>query len=243
MQRSLLLTLLLSQPALALAADAASTKIRAALAKAVPNAPIEEITPTPVKNIYAARIGAQTVYVSADGKFLFTGDLIDLETRTNLSERAREKQNSAALARLGADKTVVIGPAKPRHVVTVFTDVDCPYCAKLHLEVPALNKEGVQVRYVFFPRAGLDSESYRRSVAVWCAPDRGKAMGVAKAGGELAMKQCDNPVAEHYRLAQQLQVQGTPAIFLANGSVIPGYVPAEKLTAILDGKDKDGAGR
>lgn len=241
MQRLLLLTLLLSQPALA--ADAASTKIRAALAKAVPNAPIEAIEPTPVKNIYAARLAGQTVYVSADGKFLFTGDLIDLETRMNLSERAREKQNAAALARLGVDKTIVIGPAKPRHVITVFTDVDCPYCAKLHLEVPALNKGGVQVRYVFFPRAGLDSDSYRRSVAVWCAPDRAKAIGVAKAGGELPMKQCDNPVAEHYKLAQQLQIRGTPAIFLANGSVIPGYVPAEKLIAILDGKDKGGAGR
>lgn len=241
MQRLLLLTLLLSQPAPA--ADAANTKIRAALAKAVPNVPVEEIKPSPVRNIYAARIGGQTVYVSADGKFLFTGDLIDLETRTNLSERAREQENSAALARLGADKTIVIGPAKPRHIVTVFTDVDCPYCAKLHLEVPALNKAGVQVRYVFFPRAGLDSDSYRRAVAVWCAPDRAQAIGVAKAGGELAMKQCDNPVAEHYRLAQQLQVQGTPAIFLENGSVIPGYVPAEKLIAILDGEDKDGAGR
>ena len=241
MQRLLLLTLFLS-PA-ALAADPATTKIRAALAKAVPNAPIEDIKSTPVKNIYAARIGGQTVYVSADGKFLFTGDLIDLETRTNLSEQAREKQNSAALAALGAGKTIAIGPAKPRHVVTVFTDVDCPYCAKLHLEVPALNKAGVEVRYVFFPRAGLDSDSYRRSVAVWCASDRAKAIGVAKAGGELAMKQCDNPVAEHYRLAQQLNVQGTPAIFLANGGVIPGYVPAEKLIAILDGKDKGGAGR
>lgn len=241
MPRLLLLTLFLSQPALA--ADAAHTKIRAALAKAVPNAPIEEISASPVKDIYAARVGGQTVYVSGDGKFLFTGDLIDLESRTNLSERAREKQNSAALARLGADKTLVIGPAKPRHVVTIFTDVDCPYCAKLHLEVPALNKAGVEVRYVFFPRAGLDSDSYRRSVAVWCASDRAKAIGVAKAGGELAMKECANPVAEHYRLAQQLQVQGTPAIFLANGSVIPGYVPADKLIAMLDGKDKGGAGR
>lgn len=241
MHRILLLAVLTTQSTFA--ADAAATKIRANLAKAVPNAPIEDIKPSPAKGIYEARVGGQTVYVSADGKFLFTGDLIDLDTRTNLSERGRDKQNSAAIAQLGTDKMIVIGPDKPRHVVTIFTDVDCPYCAKLHLEVPALNKEGVQVRYVFFPRAGLDSESFRRSVAVWCAADRAQAIGVAKAGGELEMKQCANPVAEHYQLAQRLQVQGTPAIFLANGSVIPGYMPAAKLVAILDGKDKDSARR
>lgn len=241
MRRLLLLAVLLPQPALA--ADATTTKIRASLAKAVPNAPIEDIKPSPAKGIYEARVGGQTIYVSADGRFLFTGDLIDLDTRTNLSERGREKQNSAALAQLGADKMIVIGPEKPRHVVTVFTDVDCPYCAQLHLEVPALNKEGVQVRYVFFPRAGLESESFRRSVAVWCAADRAKAIGVAKAGGELEMKQCSNPIAEHFQLSQRLQVQGTPAIFLPNGSVIPGYIPAAKLVAILDSKDKAGARR
>lgn len=242
MHRLLLLLAVLSTPS-AGAADAATAKIRASLAKAVPNAPIEEITQTPVKGVYEARLGGQTVYVSADGKFLFTGDLVNLETRTNLSERSREKQSTAALAQLGAGKMLVIGPDKPRHVVTIFTDVDCPYCAKLHLEVPALNKEGVQVRYLFFPRAGLESDSYRRSVAVWCAADRAKAIGIAKAGGDLEMKQCENPIAEHFQLAQRLNVQGTPAIFLANGSVVPGYMPAAKLVAILDGKDKDSARR
>ena len=128
---------------------------------------------------------------------------------------------------------IVIGPDKPKRTLTVFTDVDCGYCAKFHLDVPALNKQGVKVRYLFYPRTGINSESYRRAVAVWCADDRVKAIGIAKAGGKLNMKTCPNPVASHYQLGQRLDINGTPSIFLDDGKVLPGYVPAPRLLGIL----------
>lgn len=219
-------------------ADANLEKLRADIAKALPSITINDVRPSPVPGIFEVSANNQLVYVTADGKYLFTGDLIDVSARVNLSEKQREKGILAAVNKLGDSKMIVIGPKTPKHVVTVFTDVDCPYCSKLHLEVPALVKGGVQVRYIFFPRAGLGSQSFNRSVAVWCAKDRAEAIGVAKAGGKLDMKTCDNPVTEHHQLAQTLGIQGTPAIVLDSGTMVPGYLPAPKLLAMLEAQGK-----
>lgn len=218
------------------AGDDAAT-IRAALAKAFPTAKVEDIKPSPIAGIYEATANQQQVFVTTDGKYLFTGDLIDVGTRTNLSDQKRDRVVASAIGKLGEDKMLVIGPKNPTHTVTVFTDVDCPYCSRFHKEVPALNQAGIKVRYIFFPRAGLGSPSYKRAVAVWCAKNPAEAIGVAKSGGNLEMKTCDNPIAEHYRLAQTLNIQGTPALILDNGTVVPGYMPADKLIAMFEHKD------
>jgi thiol:disulfide interchange protein DsbC len=126
-----------------------------------------------------------------------------------------------------------MGPEKAKRTITVFTDVDCPYCSKFHLDVPELNKQGVKVRYLFYPRAGTNSETFRRTVAVWCAKDRVKAIGIAKAGGNVDMKTCTNPVEKHFQLGQRLGVDGTPTIFVDDGKKLPGYVPAPRLLGML----------
>lgn len=221
-------------PLVAVAADTPSTdQVRAALAKQLPDAKVEEIRPSPVSGVYEVVVDNRLYYVSADGRYLLTGDVVDMQSRKNMSTEKREQLLLKSIDAIGEQNMVVIGPKKARRTVTVFTDVDCPYCAKLHLEVPALNKGGVRVRYLFFPRAGIGSESYQRSVAVWCAKDRAEAMGIAKAGGKLPMKSCANPVAEHYELGQTIGVQGTPTLILDDGKIIPGYVPAAKLLDAL----------
>lgn len=220
----------------ALASD--TDKLKGELTKAFPKLQITEIKASPVGGVYEVSAGSQIFYATADGKYLFTGDLIDIAGRVNLSDQKRERAIVGAVDKLGEDKMIVIGPKNPKHVVTVFTDIDCPYCQRFHQEVPALTNKGVKVRYIFYPRAGVGSESYKKSVAVWCAKDRGNAIGVAKAGGKLDMKSCDNPVGEHFELAQTSGISGTPAIILDNGNVVPGYVPAEKLLAMLDEKKK-----
>jgi thiol:disulfide interchange protein DsbC len=104
----------------------------------------------------------------------------------------------------------------------------------MHLEdVPTLTKQGVKVRYVLFPRQGPGSETYNRAVSVWCATDRVKAVGDAKAGKPVPAKTCDNPVNENLALAERLGVNGTPAIFLDDGRRLPGYVPADKMLVML----------
>jgi len=203
------------------------------LTKAFPDVPVDKLRPSVLPGFYELEVEAQLVYVSTDGKYVFFGDVVDLQTRKNLTETWRQQTAARMIEEVGEKNMIVIGPAKAKRTITVFTDVDCPYCARLHLEVPELNKNGVKVRYLLFPRGGVGSETYRRSVAVWCAPDRAKAVGVAKAGGKLDMKTCANPVESHYRLGERLGVSGTPTIYLDDGRKLGGYVPSAQLLAIL----------
>jgi thiol:disulfide interchange protein DsbC len=189
---------------------------------------------TTIPGWYEMEDGMQLLYISADGKYLLHGDLIDLATRKNLTDAWREKKAVGVLAGVKEKDMVVIGPKKPKRTITVFTDIDCGYCQQLQKDVPELNKHGVKVRYMAFPRAGLDSESYKKAVAVWCAADRGKAIGVAKAGGPIEMKTCNNPVKAQYELGQQIGIRGTPTIFLDDGRQLGGYLPVPSMLAILD---------
>lgn len=210
-------------------------RVKAALARAFPDTSLDalKLRPSPVAGVYEAQLNAQVFYVTGDGRFVFFGDLVDLEKRTNLSEGRREAIVKDLLEELGEQNMIVIGPRAAKRTVTVFTDVDCPVCVRFHLDVPELNKRGVKVRYLLFPRYGLESQTYARSVAVWCAADRAAAVGTAKSGGKLDMKDCPNPVERHYRLGERLGVSGTPTIFLDDGRRIAGYVPPERLSAML----------
>lgn len=231
--RRVLMYVCLLLPFVVMAADTSVDQLRATLAERLPEAKVEEIRPSPVAGVYEVVVDNRLYYISADGRHLLTGDVVDLQSRKNISTDKREKLVARSIDAVGEANMVIMGPKKARRTVTVFTDVDCPYCAKFHLEVPALNKAGVRVRYLLFPRAGVGSESYKRSVAVWCAKDRAEAMGIAKAGGKLPLKSCANPVAQHYEVGQAIGVQGTPTLILDTGQIIPGYVPAAKLLDVL----------
>lgn len=231
--RRVLMSVCLLLPFVVMAADTSVDQLRATLAERLPEAKVEEIRPSPVAGVYEVVVDNRLYYISADGRHLLTGDVVDLQSRKNISTDKREKLVVRSIDAVGEANMVIMGPKKARRTVTVFTDVDCPYCAKFHLEVPALNKAGVRVRYLLFPRAGVGSESYKRSVAVWCAKDRAEAMGIAKAGGKLPLKSCANPVAQHYEVGQAIGVQGTPTLILDTGQIIPGYVPAAKLLDVL----------
>ena len=228
---SLLSGFVFSVPAFTGEAD--TNQVKAELVRAFPELSGATVKPAPVPGLYQIEHDAQVFYTSHDGKYLFMGDLVDVDARTSLTEARRAELRVQMLNAVGEKDMIVIGPEKPKRTLTVFTDVDCPYCAKFHLDVPDLNKAGVKVRYLFYPRAGIGSESYKRAVAVWCANDRVKAIGVAKAGGKLDMKTCPNPVEHDYQLGQRLSVEGTPTIFLDDGKKLPGYVPAPRLLALL----------
>lgn len=220
-------------------------QVKTNLVSAFPELSTAIIKPGPVSGMYEIEFDAKVFYTTGDGKYLFMGDLVEMGTHTNLTEARRATIRTHLLDEEGEQNMIVMGPAKPKRTLTVFTDVDCGYCAKFHLDVPALNKQGVKVRYLFYPRTGLHSESYKRAVAVWCADDRVKAIGVAKAGGKLDMKTCANPVEQHYRLGERLGVNGTPTIFLDDGKILPGYIPAPQLLGMLGikGESADAAVR
>jgi thiol:disulfide interchange protein DsbC len=217
----------------AVADDIGITRLKERIARALPGFSDSTLRPGPVKGLYEVSVGANIMYISEDGRYLMFGDVIDIDSKQNLSKAARGKLILAEIAKVKESDMVVIAPKKTKRTLTVFTDVDCPYCAKLHQEVPALTAAGVKVRYLFYPRAGIGSPTYNKSVAVWCAKDRVAAIGIAKSGGTIEMKKCDNPVTEHYKLGQRVGVRGTPMIVVDDGTVIGGYAPAAQLLASL----------
>lgn len=215
------------------AADDDLAAIKKRLAERFTDLTITELRPSPVPGLYEMVFGARTALVTADGHYLINGEMIDLDARRNLTAEHHAKLILKAIDALGENNMIVLGPAKAKRTITVFTDVDCPYCARLHKEVPKLNEAGVKVRYLLYPRAGKGSETYNRSVAVWCAKDRAKALGIAKGGGAIEMKTCANPVDAVLKLAEEVNVEGTPTLVFDDGRVVPGYAPADKLLAAM----------
>jgi thiol:disulfide interchange protein DsbC len=216
--------------------------IRERLGKMLPEYQISSIHETPVPGVYEVVLGSDLVYVSADGRYMMQGRLIDLEKRENLSEtsprlaevqKQQAKERMETLAKIGDDQTVVFAPERYDHTINVFTDIDCGYCRKLHREIEDYEAEGIRVRYLFYPRAGKGSPSFQKAVSVWCADDRQAAMTEAKAGKNVPKKDCANPVQEHIELGNRFGISGTPAIVLDNGEMVPGYVPPKRLAAVL----------
>jgi len=197
----------------------------------------DSIKESVVAGMYEVIYGTELVYISSDGKYFLSGNLIDMQTRENISDRAKYSIRKTMLSK--QDNRPVIFKAKnEKHKLTVFTDIDCPYCAKLHREVPALNEKGITVEYLMFPRAGLSSPSFTKAVSMWCADDNKQSMTDAKERKPIADKTCDNPIKAQYLLGQEMGVTGTPAIVTASGRLIPGYLPADRLAAMLEADAK-----
>lgn len=219
----------------ALAADGADV-VKASMAKLLPGIAVDSVKETPMAGLYEVTLGAQIYYMSGDGRFLLDGRLLDVEKSEDLTETSRSNARLSTLEKITDEQTVIFSPEDPKYTITVFTDIDCGYCRKLHQEIDGYNGKGIRVRYLFFPRAGVGSPSYDKAVSVWCADDRNQALTDAKAGKDIEAKQCDNPVAQQFELGQSLGVRGTPSIFLDDGQMVPGYVPPAKLAAMLEAK-------
>ncbi|HHO67876.1 MAG TPA: DsbC family protein [Gammaproteobacteria bacterium] len=208
----------------------------AAIRKALGGNEVSSIEPAPVDGFYEVVIGPHVVYVSRDARYLLQGELVDMRTRENLTAPRRQQAVRQLLDGLDKADMIVFSPDKPRHHITVFTDIDCGYCRKLHSQIGDYLAQGIEVRYLFYPRAGRNSPSYRKAVAVWCAKDRKQALTDAKNNKPIPLKTCDNPVDRHMQLARRLGLRGTPMIVLEDGSIQPGYVPPEPLAKLLDGQ-------
>ena len=211
---------------------------RVAVAAHIPGARVEELRATAVPGLYELTRGSEIVYVTADGKYALTGDLVDLTTNNNLTEQHRRELRAKALDAFPESDMLVFGPKDPKYTVTVFTDVDCPYCRKLHSQIAEYNRLGIRVRYLLYPRTGPNTTSWTKAEQVWCSADRNSALTRAKLGEQLKSPPCaNNPVARSYALGQDFALEGTPAIVMANGEMLPGYVPPEVLARHLqDGK-------
>ncbi|PAU89741.1 bifunctional protein-disulfide isomerase/oxidoreductase DsbC [Pseudomonas sp. WN033] len=194
--------------------------------------PVKSISETPISGLYQVQLeNGRVLYASADGRYMLQGALfqVDGEQPRNLTAAAESKVIGELINSLPRDELVIFSPEQPKTHITVFTDVDCGYCRKLHTEVEELNALGIEVRYAAFPRSGMNTPTATTMQSIWCAADKQAAMTRAKAGQSVPQASCDNPVEAQFALGAQVGVQGTPAIFLANGTLVPGYKPAGML--------------
>lgn len=219
--------------AFAVADPAPKADPRAAIAHRL-EVSIDAVRPSVLPGIYEVAHGAEVLYVSADGRYALSGDLFEVGTGHNLSEKRRIEARSVALRAVPDSDAIIFAPAHPRYTVTVFTDVDCAYCRKLHSEIAEYNKLGIEVKYLPFPRTGPGTESWHKAEAVWCSSDRRAALTRAKLGTDPGKAECAaTPVARTYELGQELGIRGTPGIFTQGGEYLPGYYSPERLAKRL----------
>ncbi|NQV85869.1 MAG: DsbC family protein [Woeseiaceae bacterium] len=214
-----------------LAAD--NSKLEAVRAKM--NSMFDEIQPenvseSPVDGWFTVQKGSIVAYVSEDGRYLLQGDMIDLDASVNLSELARTEARRVLMSSVTNDESILFSPAEPKYTVTIFTDVDCSYCRKLHSQIDEYLAEGIAVRYLMYPRNGPASRSWNTAEEVWCASDRNKALTEAKLDHDFETHKCDaSIISTNYLLGQKVGLSGTPAIVFEDGTLVSGYLPPADL--------------
>ncbi len=219
-------------------------QLREALAELAPNLPITSISESVLPGVYEVISGAQVYYLSPNGRYLVEGSIIDLEQQVNVSEQKRGSLQLALIEQIPEDQMIVFNNESndaPRWI-TVFTDTDCGYCQRLHQEIETITDADIRVRYLMFPRAGIESQSSAELQSVWCASDQQEAMTIAKSGGSVTPATCENPIQSHMDLARQVELRGTPLIYLDSGTKIPGYRPADELIRMIEQSEPVAAG-
>jgi thiol:disulfide interchange protein DsbC len=209
---------------------AAKVDPRVEIASKIPGVKPDDLRATPIPNIYEMARGSDIAYVTTDGKYAISGDMIDLAKKSDLTETRRRDIRVAQIGAIPESDMIVFGPTSPKYTITVFTDVDCAYCRELHRQIGEYNRLGIRVRYIFYPRTGPNTESWTKAEEVWCSSNRNDALTRAKLDQPLNAKPCaNNPVARTYTLGRDFGLQGTPAIVLADGEMIGGYLGPNEL--------------
>ena len=194
-----------------------------------------------MKGVYEIIVNGQVLHAKSEGNNLFIGQMLDVKAETASYQTHKEKQKAAKLARkqamdnYGTDKSIIFKADNEKYVISVFTAMDCPYCMKLHKEVPALNKAGVTVQYYSYPFRGLKTSGYQEAVNVWCSDDKKAALTRATSRQSVEEKTCDNPVKEQFALGRSIGVSGTPTAVLSTGELMsPGGKKAPQIVAMIE---------
>ncbi len=231
MQHKILFAAAFAVVAMQAAVTAAPKAVTEGFKRVYPQEPVISVEQTAVPGIYEIISGGNVIYATGDGRFLFAGSILDTVNGRDLTENTRRRLRRAALAGIGENRMVTYVPDNHQYTVNVFTDVECGYCRKFHAHMPELLKLGVRVNYLLTPFRGKNAHA--KAVGVWCARDRNAAMDRAKAGKTIPLKQCDNPVEDHLRLAELVGVRGTPGVLLDSGTFLRGYRPPKELLKAL----------
>jgi len=214
--------------------EALSKKLMAS----IPGLTVDSLKETPVKGVYELVSGKDVAYVTSDGRYMFQGILFDIEKRTNLTEDRATDLRAETMKQINDKDTIVfLAHGKTKHTITVFTDPSCPYCRKLHNEVAELNKQGVKVRYVLYPRAGVNSPVGQESLSILCATDRKAEIDKSLSGQPMTTSICDaqkSALEKSIQVGNDMGLAGTPYIVTEKGHAMPGYMPADRLIQALN---------
>lgn len=222
-------------PAALAGGDAELSRVRETVSGMFDQIEPEHVNPSPIDGWYTIQKGSIVAYISADGRYLMQGDLIDLDENKNLSEEARNESRRELISSVPDDEAIVFSPDHPTYRVTVFTDVECAYCRRLHSQIKDYMAKGIEVRYLLYPRDGPHSRSWNTAEKVWCSPDRANALTMAKLDRKFDTEKCDaSEVGRQYEMGQHVGLSGTPAIVLDDGTLIGGYMSPAMLRAQLD---------
>ncbi|MDX1492328.1 MAG: DsbC family protein [Pseudohongiellaceae bacterium] len=200
---------------------------------------IVAISRTPFAGLIEIELNSgETLFSDEEGEYLVTGDLFKAQENglVNLSAQAKQGKIADWIAAVPEQEMIIFEPEETKATITVFTDVDCTFCRRLHSEIEQILDLGIRVRYVAYPRGGEASTAYSKMISVWCSDDRQRSLTQAKHGQNLPTLTCDNHVLEHYNLGNKVGISGTPAIVLEDGEVIPGYLDSAKLAGVVFGQ-------
>jgi thiol:disulfide interchange protein DsbC len=229
------------EPGLALKGPA-DARARTALQTLDPSIKIDRLAAAPIPGFREAIVGGQVLYISDDGKYLLQGSLFDIEKKRDLSQIGISVLRREELNKIPQKDKIVFAPAKPKHTVEIFTDIECGYCRKLHEDIAEYNRLGIAIEYLAFPRAGTASQDFRNMESVWCSADRQKALTEAKAGVRITPKTCTNPVNMQYQIGQKIGLAGTPMVVTREGIALPGYMPPAAMLETLERLDAQAKG-
>lgn len=194
---------------------------------------VKQVNAVPVSGLKELITDKGVFYSSADGKYLLQGRLFNLNDGiVNETEQTLANMRQAGIKEF-AGSAIRFAAENEKYRISVFTDITCGYCRKLHSQIEQYNKLGITIDYLPFPRGGLNSQTYDDLVSIWCADDPKEALTEAKEGANVVAKTCNNKVRSEYEFALQVGVNATPSIITQNGTLIPGYQPPMQLLATL----------
>jgi len=215
-------------------ADEKLEAVQAKVSELFPMIQSASVSAGPVDGWYTINQGAITAYISEDGRYLMQGDIIDLELQVNLTEESRNETRRELMASYPEERMIVFSPEEKKYSISVFTDIDCTFCRRLHNQMDEYLAKGIEVRYLLYPRNGPASPSWAKAEQVWCADDRNEALTLAKNDKDFETHSC-NPaeISTHYSMGQDVGLTGTPALVFEDGTLISGYLPPDRLEQAL----------
>jgi len=209
-------------------ADDGAGSLEKRLKDLYPATRIERVQTSEIPTIYEVTMGKNSAYTDATGRYFVFGHLYDMKTQRDLTAERMEKQQRIDFSQLPLGDAIKTVRGKGERVLAVFSDPDCPYCKRLEAELDKLDNVTL---YIFpYPLEGLHPEAVDKAVAVWCAPDRASAWAdLMKTGKVPAKRDCENPIQRNIQLAQRLGINGTPTMVSADGRMLPGAAPGDRI--------------